>query len=106
MSQVIYQILNDIEVQLQQLDRWSPLPPDVSAMASTLPFCYDTMPLEQWIQYLLLPRLRAMLDAGVPLPTKVSILPVAEESFKTLGVAAYPLLQLISELDKTLTGEQ
>ncbi|MDX3774497.1 YqcC family protein [Chromatiaceae bacterium AAb-1] len=105
MSQhTIHNILNNIESELRQLRLWSATAPDAAAFNSTIPFCYDTMALEQWLQFILLPRFRAMLDAGVALPVKISILPVAEEAFKAHGVLAYPLLQHIALLDKTLSA--
>lgn len=103
MSQQITVLLDNIEYELQQLSLWSAFAPAAEAFNSTVPFCYDTMSLENWLQFILLPRLRAMIDAGVTLPNKISILPVAEEAFKTLE-NRQSLLDAIRELDETLSA--
>ena len=36
---------------------------------STMPFMYDTLQVEEWLQWVFVPRLHALLDANAPLPT-------------------------------------
>ncbi|MCC5852155.1 MAG: YqcC family protein [Alkalimonas sp.] len=81
MTQHIVAALTEIKTELIALELWSSLPPSPEALASTAPFCCDTLPFEQWLQFVLLPRMQALLDGGHPLPTKVSILPMAEVAF-------------------------
>lgn len=98
-------LLTELEIELKRLDLWSVLPPDVAAMNSTAPFCCDTMPLENWLQYIFLPRMQALIAAQLALPTKVSILPIAEEAFKSQAITAQPLLSIIKRIDCSLSGE-
>ena len=42
--------LNALELGLRDLGLWSDVRPDPEALASTMPFCYDTLELEQWLQ--------------------------------------------------------
>jgi len=43
----IIDALNQLEVGLRDLGLWSDERPTAEALASTLPFCYDTLELEQ-----------------------------------------------------------
>ncbi|KKO47450.1 hypothetical protein WG68_01630 [Arsukibacterium ikkense] len=104
MSDVLKRLLVELEAELKQQQLWSGKPPEHAAMASTLPFCCDTMRLEQWLQFIFLPRLQAMLKCGQALPTNISILPMAEEVFKPHGQRLQPLLQKIQLIDLTMSG--
>lgn len=70
----------EIERTLRDSVFWQSTPPQASAFTSTEPFCIDTMSAEQWLQWVLLPRLHAMLDGGVPLPEALAIAPYFEEA--------------------------
>lgn len=105
MNRDIIELLSALEAELNQLGLWSSLPPSDQAMRSTLPFCYDTMPLQQWLQFIFIPRLELMIAAAMPLPTKISMLPIAEEAFKSYASRATTLLNIIAQIDSTLTGD-
>lgn len=99
-------ILHAIEAELRRLQLWTELPPSAAALASQAPFCCDTMPLQQWLQYVLLRRMQALIDARLPLPTQISICPIAEEAFADLGATAWPLINRIADLDELLSGRR
>lgn len=99
-------LLRAIEAELQSLQLWTELPPSAAALASQAPFCCDTMPLQQWLQYVLLPRMQALIDARLPLPTQISICPIAEEAFAGLGERAWPMINRIADLDELLSGRR
>ncbi|WP_445767396.1 YqcC family protein [Rheinheimera sp.] len=104
MSDLVKALLGELETELKQQHLWASAPPDAAALASSLPFCYDTMPLENWLQFIFLPRMQALLDARLSLPAKISVLPIAEQAFSHLGSQADPLLQIIKRIDDTLSG--
>ena len=104
MSDLVKALLSELETELKQQHLWASAPPDAAALASSLPFCYDTMPLENWLQFIFLPRMQALLDARLSLPAKISVLPIAEQAFSHLGSQAAPLLQIIKRIDDTLSG--
>lgn len=106
MSDVVKTLLIELENELKQQQLWSTVAPQPAAMASTVPFCYDTMALEQWLQFIFLPRMQALLDAKSALPNKISVLPVATEAFKAHGVRVMPLLGIIARIDSTLSGSK
>ncbi len=99
-------LLRAIQAELQSLQLWTELPPSAAALASQAPFCCDTMPLQQWLQYVLLPRMQALIDARLPLPTHISICPIAEEAFAGLGERAWPVINRIADLDELLSGRR
>ncbi|WNO62016.1 YqcC family protein [Rheinheimera sp. MMS21-TC3] len=105
MNSNIELLLAELERELKQLNLWSASPPNVAAMASSAPFCCDTMPLENWLQYIFIPRMTALIAAKAALPNKISVHPIAEEAFKSHAITAQPLLSIIKSLDNQLTGE-
>lgn len=52
--------------------------PTAAALASTAPFCFDSMPFESWLQWVFVPRMRQVLREGLPLAVPCSIAPLAE----------------------------
>ena len=53
--------LNALELGLRNLGLWSDARPQPEALASIMPFCYDTLELEQWLQFIFLGRMREIL---------------------------------------------
>ncbi len=104
MNSQIELLLAELEIELKLINLWSASPPDATAMNSTTPFCCDTMPLENWLQYIFIPRLQALIAAQAALPNKISVHPMAEEAFKSQGATAQPLLSIIKRIDNSLSG--
>ncbi|WP_413737219.1 YqcC family protein [Sodalis sp. RH21] len=97
-NQQIRQRLFDIEQAMRILSIWQPQPPARDAFDSPEPFCIDTMRPEQWLQWVLLPRMHALLDKRAPLPRRFAITPYFEEAMPQ----ATQLLRLLQQLDDTL----
>lgn len=97
--------LQQLEAELRAAALWGAQPPSEQALASTMPFMYDTLQIEEWLQWVFVPRLHALLDAQAPLPTSCSVHPLAEHEWSsrlphgTHGAA----LQLLADIDATLT---
>ena len=106
MSDAVKSLLDQLETELKQQQLWRDSSPGAVALASTLPFCCDTLRLEQWLQFIFLPRIRMVLQTRQALPGNVSVLPYAEEAFKAQKDRLLPLLQLIKRIDNVLTAEQ
>lgn len=102
MSYAVKSQLNALEAELKQQRLWSTAPADPRLMSSSAPFSCDTMSLEQWLQYILIPRMQALLQANAALPDNISILPYAELAFKPLGTAADKLLHIIAGLEQSV----
>lgn len=92
---------------MREASLWGAQPPSEQAMASTMPFMYDTLQVEEWLQWVFVPRLHAMLDAGAAWPASCSVQPLAEHEwnnrFPQGGHAA--ALKLLADIDALITRE-
>lgn len=97
--------LQAIEQSMRDLALWQAAPPEQEAFASTEPFCVDSMQAENWLQWVLLPRMYALLDAHATLPTRFAITPYFELALKDKDPNCKPLLVLLQSLDNMLNKE-
>jgi uncharacterized protein YqcC (DUF446 family) len=74
-------------------------------LASPQPFCVDTLALSQWLQWMLIPRMRRILSGDGELPTRSAIHPYAEDCFEHLDDPGN-LLLLIERFDGLIRGER
>jgi uncharacterized protein YqcC (DUF446 family) len=102
----IADLLRAIEAEMRRIGLWEELAPSPAALASTLPFCYDTLQFAQWLQWVFLARMRALLQAGAALPAACDIQPLAEHSFAELPQDTARLLTLLGEIDRAISGKQ
>jgi uncharacterized protein YqcC (DUF446 family) len=105
MSRQVVFLLKELEFTLQRLQLWQDEAPSNEALASTQPFALDTLEFHQWLQFIMLERFRAMLAAGEPLPTAVSIYPMATEVYKEKTGQYALLLDVLARLDEELSGK-
>lgn len=92
-------LLKEIELEMQQSFLWKNLPPDPEAFLSEEPFAIDMMSSYEWLQWIFIPRMRALVDANAALPRNFSLHPYFEESLKEQEEAT-KLLSLIKRLDE------
>lgn len=93
-----------IECELRAQGWWAEHPPSDEAMASREPFCVDSMPFEQWLQWIFLPRMKVILEQGAPLPSVSGIQPMAEQVYGVGHAQTRMLIKLLGEFDDILTG--
>lgn len=98
------QLLNALQTELQRLDFWQELPPSIQAMQSTAPFCCDTMPLHQWLQFIFLPKMRQLILLKQPLPKKIAIAPFAEVAYGNKAQNVKTLIAMLAEIDLLLSS--
>lgn len=84
----VWQWLSDVERLMRQNGLWSECPPALSSFDSVEPFCIDTMSPQEWLQWVFVPRMRAILESHQPLPTRIAIAPYYEEAFSESQVSA------------------
>jgi len=97
----VRQILEDIEQVMRDDKLWHATPPEAEAFESKEPFSVDTMSAEQWLQWGLVPRMYALLEAQAPLPTRFAITPY----FEVAMPEALRLLTQLQRLDDLLNIE-
>ena len=98
-NQQFSQLLNDIEQEMQRIGLWQVVPPKPDAFLSEHPFAIDTMHSYQWLQWIFLPRMRAIIDANGDIPRNFSLHPYFEECLKE-DMQVIIFLQLIKKLDE------
>jgi len=103
MSERVALLLDDLEAALKATALWQAQAPSAQALASSAPFCCDTMPLENWLQFVFIPKMRQILAAAGRLPHKIQILPMAEHVYANKLSEVASLLAVIKRLDTCLT---
>ncbi|MBF0751122.1 MULTISPECIES: YqcC family protein [Pasteurellaceae] len=89
--------LEQIRQTMQRLNLWQAMPPAQEAFLSQEPFFLDTMAPEEWLQWVFIPRMQALLESHSPLPNKIAISPYIEEALKEfdgLNLLLAPLVAL------------
>ncbi|HHR6078802.1 TPA: YqcC family protein [Providencia alcalifaciens] len=81
-EQRILEKLGHLEIEMRAKSLWEEVPPSPDAFESVEPFAIDTMEAAQWLQWILIPRLTAMIDQGAMLPSNFAIAPYFEEIYK------------------------
>ncbi|MFE8069471.1 YqcC family protein [Marinobacteraceae bacterium S3BR75-40.1] len=102
--QALEQVLPQIEEALVSLDLWETTPPSESALASTQPFCVDTLEFHQWVQFVMLVRVEQLVRNESPLPAASNIAPMAEEYFRPLPQDGTALIEALREFDRIIEG--
>ena len=102
-NQRLLRLLQEIRAELEALDLWQQEAPPAEALASTQPFCIDTLNFSEWLQWLLIPRLQEMVRRELPLPANSQIHPMAEEAFRGAETDRSRLLDLVGQLDQLLS---
>jgi len=98
----LWNLLDELEAELRRLDHWSDVPPSREALASSQPFAVDTLSLPEWLQWIYLQRLRALLEADHPLPSGALVKPYAEEYFAQSQEPVGELIVIIDRIDAYL----
>lgn len=98
-------LLIDVEAQLRQLGLWQQESPSPQALASTQPFCIDTLSFVQWLQFVFLPRMASLLQNQQALPSECDIAPLAREYFKGQKRASLPLEAALAAIDRVISGQ-
>ena len=96
-------LLGDLESALRAASLWESAPPAPAALESVEPFCVDTLALPQWLQWIFLPRMRALLDARAALPPKCGVAPMAEMYFLARSdAAALRIVAVLHDIDRAV----
>ncbi|GAA5316084.1 MAG: YqcC family protein [Candidatus Pelagadaptatus aseana] len=97
--------LAKLEQELRQLQLWQQQRPSDTALASTQPFCVDTLTLPQWLQFIFLERMQMLVKNQQPLPNQCGIAPIAEEYLKGAGINGAALIKTLEDIDQILSRQ-
>lgn len=100
--------LSLLEQELKELELWGGAErrPSAEELASSLPFAMDTLEFHQWLEYILIERLRTQLATALPLPTAMMVHSFAQEAYRGQWGKYRRLIALLRELDELITLEQ
>ena len=96
-------LLIDLELELRRADLWSAETPSTEALASVEPFCVDTLDFQQWLQFILLPRMNTLIATQAPLPDKCDITAMAETVWPA-NVQANPVIDVLRQFDNVINS--
>ncbi len=99
---VLDRLLTQLQSSLQAEKLWAIKPPSQKALRSNQPFCVDTLSFEQWLQFVMLPRFRHMIQTAMPLPKQCDMSAMAQEAFKSRSLSA--VSRVIHAIDELLSG--
>lgn len=98
--------LRRLEAAMKAADMWRVPPPSARAFESREPFCIDTMELPQWLRFVFIARLDALIDAKAPLPKECNVAPAAQVYLKQTHARPSNFLlvvKAIEEVDRVIT---
>ncbi len=96
---LLLQLVNDLESALRKQQLWQANEPSESALSSTAPFAIDSLTFTQWLQFIFIRKISYLLQFSLPLPQAMSVLPMAEEYFKSLAVNSSEITSIIGRID-------
>ena len=96
--------LLDIQAEMAALRIWEAERPCEEALASSEPFCIDTLNFNQWVQFVFLERMHELIEQRAPLPVQCDISPLAEEYFGKQALDAHQLIKKLKYVDDLISG--
>lgn len=99
-SHQLADLILDIEAEMRRISLWEGERPSDEALSSLVPFCHDTLEFHQWLQWVFLPKMKAVLETEENFPTSSDIAPLAEYSLARIPQNTGRLLQLIQKFDE------
>ncbi|CAA0083991.1 Uncharacterised protein [BD1-7 clade bacterium] len=97
-------LLDRVQFELESLLLWGAEPPAPACLASQVPFAADCMAFHEWLQWIFLARLRAMLGGAGILPQGSDVASMAEVWQQVQGVDAVELIRNLKSVDRYLNG--
>lgn len=98
--------LRRLEATMKAVNLWRMDTPEPGAFDSQEPFCVDTMTLPQWLRFVFIARLDALVERHAPLPARCDVAPALEAYLTQEGVRAGDRLllrQAVEEVDRLVT---
>jgi uncharacterized protein YqcC (DUF446 family) len=96
--QSVTEAIDRIEAELKRIGWWreEPLPPEMYRF--TQAFAMDTMPFSYWLQFILIPRVRGIIEAGGEFPASSMVAAQAVREFDGAAEAG-ELITALSDFD-------
>ena len=101
---IMADLLLELERELRALQLWASEKPTRAMLTSTAPFAADRLSLEQWLQWIFIPRIKQLIEANAALPTSCKIHPYAEECLGKDNETVGSLLGILSRIDRHISA--
>ncbi|APE29922.1 hypothetical protein BOX17_02455 [Halomonas aestuarii] len=98
--------LRELEATMKAASLWRMERPEPGAFDSVQPFCIDTMSLPQWLRFVFIVRLEALVEARAPMPATCDVAPAVEAWLTQEGARASDrllLCRVVEEIDRLVT---
>jgi uncharacterized protein YqcC (DUF446 family) len=96
-------LLNELQTELKLAGLWSDTEPSKMALSSIQPFGLDTLTFYEWLQFVLVKKLRLICDRRESLPDSSDVTTMAEEVFKSDEITAPEVLRILSIIDRFIS---
>lgn len=92
-----------IEREMRAIGMWGNESPSTDRLSSVEPFCVDTLALEEWLQWIFLPRMKLIIESGADLPGASGIRAIAEMAYASEGARVAALLDALGAFDQLIS---
>lgn len=92
--------LLELEASMKAADLWRMPTPDADAFESVQPFCIDTMSLPQWIRFVFIARLNALIEANAAMPAKCEVAPAVAAYLQQEKTPAHHQLLIVRAVER------
>lgn len=99
----IADLMLQLECELRSHGLWEEGLPSTEQMMSSEPFSCDVMPLQQWLQWVFLPRMKAIVESDCDLPHACNISVYAQDTIAKLDMDTHSIVELIKAVDVALS---
>ena len=96
-------LLNELQTELKLAGLWSDTERSKVPLSSIQPFGLDTLTFYEWLQFVLVKKLRLICDRRESLPDSSDVTTMAEEVFKSDEITAPEVLRILSIIDRFIS---
>ena len=101
----IKQILALLEDNLKNSELWSEEEISEEKLSSKVPFCADTLSYPEWLQFVFIRRMHAIVDGEDELPSASGLFPMAQVYFGRDIFRYRELASVLLKLDRALIDQ-
>ena len=96
-------LLNELQTELKLAGLWSDTEPSKAPLSSIQPFGLDTLTFYEWLQFVLVKKLRLICDRRESLPDSSDVTTMAEEVFKSDEITAPEVIRTLIIIDRFIS---
>lgn len=96
-------LLNELQTELKLAGLWSDTEPSKAPLSSIQPFGLDTLTFYEWLQFVLVKKLRLICDRRESLPDSSDVTTMAEEVFKSNEITAPAVIRILITVDRFIS---